>query len=129
MTELEFIKFIHQLGFIKTWEIEPNSFHMKTDKGDGISNHSQLTIVLSNDDSWISSRPKSKKIKLYLEDITNNGMPSFKSFGTFDLESFGSVSDLQIQLFFSFIIGSFNTAPVKVLEYMRDEKIKNILKK
>jgi len=50
-----------------------------------------------------------------------------KNFGNFSLKTFGDKGDFQLELFLSFIKGSFNRVPDNIIEYMRDKKIKNIL--
>jgi hypothetical protein len=54
-------------------------------------------------------------------------MISGKNFGKFSLKTFGDKNDLQMELFLSFILGSFNQKPKSVLKFMRDKKIENIL--
>jgi hypothetical protein len=55
-------------------------------------------------------------------------MMAGKSFGNFSLETFGDEGDLQVEIFISFILGSFNKKPNHILQFMRDMRIKNILK-
>jgi hypothetical protein len=54
-------------------------------------------------------------------------MQSGKKFGNFSLKTFGDENDFQLELFLSFIKGSFNKFPDTINQYMRDEKIKDIL--
>jgi hypothetical protein len=55
-------------------------------------------------------------------------MMSGKNFGRFSLKTFGDKDDLQMEIFFSFIKGSFNKVPDNIIQYMRDKKITDILK-
>jgi len=43
------------------------------------------------------------------------------------LKTFGDDGDIQLELFLSFILGSFNQKPKHILQFIRDRKIKNIL--
>jgi hypothetical protein len=54
-------------------------------------------------------------------------MMAGKSFGNFSLKTFGDDGDIQLELFLSFILGSFNQKPKHILQFIRDRKIKNIL--
>jgi hypothetical protein len=49
-----------------------------------------------------------------------------KSFGNFNIKTFGDKNDFQMELFFSFIKGSFDKVPDAITQYMRDKKIKDI---
>ncbi len=56
----------------------------------------------------------------------------FFAFGIFDLKTFGDNSDFQMEIFLSFINGAFiketGKPNLKVIEYIRDNKIQDILK-
>ena len=54
-------------------------------------------------------------------------MQSGKNFGNFSLKTFGEEGDFQLELFLSFIKGSFNKLPNEITQFMRDKKIKDIL--
>jgi hypothetical protein len=55
-------------------------------------------------------------------------MMSGKSFGNFNLKTFGDKNDLQMEIFLSFIKGAFKKPPNNIIQYMRDKKIRDILK-
>lgn len=121
MTKEEFIDFIKELGFTQTWSSKPNLFSMPTDVV-GLPNQNymafsdQLKIHLNDD-----------LIHLSLQQMSSHMMTG-KNFGNFSLKTFGDKNNLQLEIFFSFILGSFNEKPSKIIQYMRDRKIKNILK-
>jgi hypothetical protein len=56
------------------------------------------------------------------------GISRYLSFGNFSLKTFGDDGDIQLELFLSFILGSFNKKPSHIVQFMRDMRIKNILK-
>jgi hypothetical protein len=64
--------------------------------------------------------------------MINGGIVTGKSFGIFDLKTFGDNSDFQMEIFLSFINGAFiketGKPNLKVIEYIRDNKIQDILK-
>lgn len=115
MTKEDFITFIKELGFTQSWSEKPNLFSLLTDQNDNnvflnISINDRLGLVnLSESKMW-------------------SNMNSGKNFGYFSLNTFGNKNDFQLELFLSFIKFSFNKVPNKVTEYMRDKKIKDILK-
>jgi hypothetical protein len=55
-------------------------------------------------------------------------MMAGKSFGNFSLETFGDDNDFQLEIFLSFIKGAFKKPPNNIIQYMRDRKIRDILK-
>ena len=55
-------------------------------------------------------------------------MMAGRNFGNFSLKTFGDDNDFQLEIFFSFIKGAFNTPPNNIIQYMRDRKITDILK-
>jgi hypothetical protein len=123
MTREEFITFIEQLGFDQTWQSNSNYYILSTDKiGIGLSNNliSRFDIlsVTLNDEYGIA--------QLTLSQMSSN-MSAGKNFGNFSLKTFGQKDDFQLEIFMSFITGSFNKLPNTITKYMRDMKIKNIL--
>ena len=123
MTREEFITFIEQLGFDQTWQSNTNYYILSTDKiGIGLSNNltSRFDIlsVTLNDEYGIA--------QLTLSQMSSN-MSAGKNFGNFSLKTFGQKDDFQLEIFMSFIKGSFNELPNTITQYMRDMKIKNIL--
>ena len=123
MTKEEFIDFIKELGFTQTWSSKPNLFSMPTDVV-GLPNQNyqafadQLSIHIDDD---------KQVFQLSLQQMSSH-MMSGKNFGYFSLKTFGDKNDFQLEIFFSFILGSFKEKPSKIIQYMRDRKIKNILK-
>jgi hypothetical protein len=65
-------------------------------------------------------------VQLSLSQISTHMMAG-KSFGNFSLKTFGDDGDIQLELFLSFILGSFNKKPSHIIQFMRDMRIKNIL--
>lgn len=123
MTKEDFIEFIKELGFTQTWGNDSNSFSLSTDVvGKPNQNYMAFTDQLK-----ISIDDKLGLVQLSLSKISTH-MMSGKSFGNFSLKTFGEKGDIQLELFISFILGSFKNKPPKIVEYMRDKKIQNILK-
>ena len=123
MTREEFITFIEQLGFDKTWQSNTNYYILSTDKiGIGLSNNQpsrfDILSVTLNDEYGIA--------QLTLSQMSSN-MSAGKNFGNFSLKTFGQKDDFQLEIFMSFIKGSFNEVPITITQYMRDMNIKNIL--
>lgn len=121
MTKEEFIEFIKDLGFTNTWRSEDDKYSMATDIV-GMPNHNgmafadQLQIVILDD-----------IVQLSLSQMSSL-MLAGKNFGNFSLKTFGDKNDFQLEIFLSFILGSFNNKPIHIIKYMRDKKIDNILK-
>lgn len=109
MTKLELIDLIKELGFSQTWSENLNLFSMRTD----IENN-YLNINIDDNLGLFQLQ----ETKMW------SNMQSGKSFGVFNLKKFG---DIQLELFLSFIKGSFNKVPDSITKYMRDKKIKDIL--
>lgn len=123
MTKEEFILFINELGFIQTWTSKPDVFSMATDvignpNQNAMAFADQLNIHLDNEHDLAH---------LSLSQMSTHMMTG-KNFGSFSLETFGNKNDLQIEVFLSFILGSFNKKPIHIVQYMRDKKISDILK-
>ena len=123
MTREEFITFIEQLGFDQTWQSNTNYYILSTDKiGIGLSNNQpsrfDILSVTLNDEYGIA--------QLALSQMSSN-MSAGKNFGNFSLKTFGQKDDFQLEIFMSFISGSFDKLPITITQYMRDMKIKNIL--
>jgi hypothetical protein len=124
MTKEEFIEFIKELGFRQTYQSDGsgplNSFSMNTDST------SQKYSPAYLDQLKISIDDEIGLVQLSLSQMSTH-MISGKNFGKFSLKTFGDKNDLQMELFLSFILGSFNQKPKSVLKFMRDKKIENIL--
>ncbi len=123
MKSQEFIEFIKELGFQQTWGSNSNSFSLSTDvvgkpNQNYMAFHDQLNIHIDYD---------KELVQLSLSQMSSH-MISGKNFGYFSLKTFGEKNDLQLELFLSFILGSFNQRPKHIIQLMRDKKIKNILK-
>jgi hypothetical protein len=121
MTKEEFIEFIKELGFQQTWGSSSNSYNLSTDiVGMPNSNYvdfkDQLKVTIIED---------SGIVELILSQMSPHMMVG-KSFGNFNIKTFGDKNDFQMELFFSFIKGSFNKVPECITQYMRDKKIKDI---
>lgn len=116
MTKTDFIALITNIGF----ELGYNDYKIALEEPSGMSHHS-LGITFIDDMRFQLSQSK-----------IIGGSLSGKSFGIFDLKTFGDDGDFQIELFFSFINGAFiketGKKNLKVTEYIRDNKLKDILK-
>lgn len=100
MIKDKFLEMINSLGFKKSSE---RSYYLITDRLE------EVVIIMGQTDHFQLNIEKS-------------------SFGNFNLTTFGHINDLQMEIFFSFLINSFDSTPSFIIEYMRDRKIKNILK-
>ena len=124
MIKENFIFFIKQLGFDQTWKSNPNYYILSTDNiGIGLSNNQPsrfdtLSVTL-NDEYGLA--------QLALSQMSSN-MTAGKNFGNFSLKTFGDKGDFQLEIFLSFIKGAFKNPPKNIIQYMRDEKIMDILK-
>ncbi len=121
MTKKEFIELIEELGFINTWQSIDDKYHMETDivglpNQNGMAFIDQLKIEIVDD-----------IVQLSLSQMSSHMMAG-KNFGNFSLKTFGDKNDFQLEIFLSFILGSFNNKPAHIIRYMRDKKIENILK-
>ena len=124
MIKEDFITFIKQLGFDQTWKSNPNYYILSTDNiGIGLSNNQPSRFdtlgVTLNDEYGLA--------QLALSQMSSN-MTAGKNFGNFSLKTFGDENDFQLEIFMSFIKGSFKNPPKNIIQYMRDKKIRNILK-
>ena len=124
MIKEDFITFIKQLGFDQTWKSNPNYYILSTDNiGIGLSNNQPSRFdtlgVTLNDEYGLA--------QLALSQMSSN-MTTGKNFGNFSLKTFGDENDFQLEIFMSFIKGSFKNPPKNIIQYMRDKKIRNILK-
>lgn len=122
MTKEEFVLFIGILGFTQTWSSNSNSFSLSTDVV-GKPNQNYLAFA---DQLKISIDDKLGLAQLSLSQMSTHMMAG-KSFGNFSLKTFGEKGDIQLELFLSFILGSFNKKPKHIVQFMRDMKIENIL--
>lgn len=123
MTKEEFILFINELGFIQTWTSKPDVFSMATDV---VGNPNQNAMAFA-DQLNIHLDDEHGLAHLSLSQMSTH-MMSGKNFGSFQLSTFGNENDFQMQIFMSFIKGSFKNPPNIIIKYMRDKKISDILK-
>lgn len=116
MTREDFIDFIKDIGFTQSWTTNPDNYTILTDKINPTGFIDVLVVYISGDSVHLS--------------ITQNTTQfiSGKSFGKFTLNTFGKFGDFQQELFISFIKSSFSEVPQNITQYMRDKKIKDILK-
>ena len=121
MTKDEFIEFIKDLGFTQTWGNNQNSFSLATDVvGKPNQNYMAFTDQLK-----ISIDNERGLAQLSLSQMSTHMMAG-KNFGNFQLKTFGN--DFQLEIFLSFINASFKNPPKSIIQYMRDKKIRDILK-
>ena len=123
MVKEEFIDFIKELGFTQTWMSKSNGFSLSTDvvgqpNQNLMSFADQLKITL-DDERGIA--------QLSLSQMSTHMMAG-KNFGNFQLSTFGNDGDFQLEIFMSFIKGAFKNPPKNIIQYMRDKKIRDILK-
>lgn len=124
MTKEEFISFIKEVGFTQTWQSEGNSFSMSTDVV-GLPKYSNYTAFA--DQLKITISDEHDLFQLSLSQMSSHMMAG-KNFGNFSLKTFGNKNDFQMEIFMSFIKGSFKKVPDSIIQFMRDRKISDILK-
>jgi hypothetical protein len=123
MTKEEFIEFIKDLGFAQTWATGPNHYTLSTDV---VGNPNQNLMAFA-DQLKITLDDEIGLAQLSLSQMSTHMMAG-KSFGNFSLKTFGDENDHQLEIFLSFIKGSFRNTPKNIIQYMRDKKIMDILK-
>lgn len=123
MTKEEFISFIKEVGFTQTWQSEGNSFSMATDVV-GLPNSNYTAFA---DQLKITISDELDLAQLSLSQMSSHIMAG-KNFGNFNLKTFGEDNDFQMEIFMSFIKGSFKKVPDSIIQFMRDRKISDILK-
>ena len=123
MKKEEFVEFIKDLGFTQTWGTDSKSFSLATDV---IGNPNQNAMAFA-DQLKISIDDKRGLAQLSLSQMSTHMMAG-KNFGNFQLSSFGNDGDFQLEIFMSFIKGSFKKPPKNIIQYIRDKKIRDILK-
>jgi len=123
MKKEEFIEFIKELGFTQTWSSKPDLFSMATDV---VGNPNQNAMAFA-DQLKIHLDDEHDLAHLSLSQMSSH-MMSGKNFGSFSLKTFGDDKDLQLEIFLSFIKGVFKNPPKSIIQYMRDKKIRDILK-
>jgi hypothetical protein len=121
MTKEEFIDFIKELGFINTWQSIDDKYHMETDIV-GQPNQNSMAFV-----DQLKINIIDDIVQLSLSQMSSH-ITAGKNFGNFSLKTFGDKNDFQLEIFLSFIKGAFKNPPKNIIQYMRDRKIKNILK-
>jgi len=123
MTKEEFIQFIKKLGFTQTWGNNKNGYSLATDV---VGNPNQNAMAFA-DQLKISLDDERGLVQLSLSQMSSHRM-SGKNFGNFSLKTFGDDKDLQLEIFLSFVKGAFKKPPNIIIQYMRDKKIRDILK-
>jgi hypothetical protein len=123
MTKEEFIEFIKDLGFTQTWGTDSKSFSLATDVI-GKPNQNYMAFA---DQLKISIDNERGLAQLILSQMSTHMMAG-KNFGNFNLKTFGDDNDFQLEIFMSFIKGAFKKPPNNIIQYMRDKKIRDILK-
>jgi len=123
MTKEDFISFIKELGFTQTWQSFKDSFSLSTDV---IGNPNQNAMAFA-DQLKISFDDERRLVQLSLSQMSTHMMAG-KNFGSFSLKTFGDDNDFQLEIFLSFIKGAFKKPPNNIIQYMRDKKIRDILK-
>jgi hypothetical protein len=123
MTKQDFISFIKELGFTQTWQSFEDSFSLATDV---IGNPNQNAMAFA-DQLKISFDDERGLVQLSLSQMSSHMMAG-KNFGSFSLKTFGDDNDFQLEIFLSFIKGAFKNPPSNIIQYMRDRKIRDILK-
>jgi hypothetical protein len=123
VTKEDFIEFIKDLGFAQTWGVDSKSFSLITDV---VGNPNQNSMAFA-DELKISIDDKRGLVQLSLSQMSTHMMAG-KNFGNFQLSSFGNDGDFQLEIFMSFIKGAFKKPPKNIIQYIRDRKIRDILK-
>jgi hypothetical protein len=123
MRKEEFILFIEELGFTQTWMSKSNGFSLATDV---VGNPNQNAMAFA-DQLKITLDDERGIVQLSLSQMSTHMMAG-KNFGNFQLSSFGNDDDFQLEIFMSFIKGAFKNPPKNIIQYMRDKKIRDILK-
>jgi hypothetical protein len=123
VTKEEFISFIKDLGFTQTWGNDENGYSLATDV---IGNPNQNAMAFA-DQLKISFDDERRLVQLSLSQMSTHMMAG-KNFGNFQLSTFGNDGDFQLEIFMSFVKGAFKKPPNNIIQYMRDKKIRDILK-
>lgn len=123
MNKTNFIEFIKELGFAQVWQTNPNYFSLTTDVI-GLANQNYQAFC---DQLNVHLDDENELAQLSLSQLSTH-MSAGKSFGRFDLKTFGEPGDFQMQIFMGFVKGAFKNPPNNIIQYMRDKKIKSILK-
>ena len=123
MTKEEFILFIDELGFTKTWMSDSNGFSLSTD----VVGQPNQNLMAFADQLKISIDDERELVQLSLSQMSSHMMAG-KNFGNFQLSTFGNDGDFQLEIFMSFVKGAFKNPPKNIVQYMRDKKIRDILK-
>jgi hypothetical protein len=123
MTKEEFIEFIKDLEFTQTWATGPNHYTLSTDV---VGNPNQNLMAFA-DQLKITLDDERGIAQLSLSQMSTHMMAG-KNFGNFQLSTFGNDDNFQLEIFMSFIKGAFKNPPKNIVQYMRDKKIRDILK-
>ena len=112
MTKEEFISWITDLGFCKTWDSESE---YSIFPGEGISGIFSEMLYFTVDDL---------DIRVYYSNF-KNGMSYGSNLGHFLLNDIGY---LEKSIILTALLKHFDEIPIGFKKYLRDEKIKNILR-
>jgi len=112
MTKEEFISWITDLGFCKTWDSESE---YSIFPGEGISGIFSEKLYFTVDDL---------DIRIYYSNF-KNGMSYGSNLGHFLLADIGY---LEKSIILTVLLKHFDEIPIGFKKYLRDEKIKNILR-
>ena len=98
MTKEEFILFIEELGFTKTWMSDSNGFSLSTDMV-GKPNQNLMAFA---DQLKITLDDERGIAQLSLSQMSTHMMAG-KNFGNFQLSTFGNDGDFQLEIFMSLV--------------------------
>lgn len=117
----DFKSFIKQLGFRQTWQSSDNRFHLETDivgpiNSNYVAFHGHLSVDLQDNNG---------DFLVYITHSNVNGsFISGENLLRFNLSDFNELNKV---IFINKILPKFNKIPPIILEYLRDNRIKNIL--
>jgi hypothetical protein len=126
MTKEEFLDFIKELGFEQVWRSNYKYLSLKTDKnfqsshGSSVTHPAQNQLNIHFDDNF-------RLAQLSLSQMGSR-MISGKSFGNFELRTFGDEDDPQLIMFLSFVKSSFDKPTDKISQYLRNKNLEDLLK-
>lgn len=118
MTKKEFISWITDLGFIKTWNSK-NEYSIFPGKGmQGIFSE-KLYFTVEESSYYVDDFD----IRIYFSKFTG-GMSYGSNLGYFPLSSIG---EFEKDIILSVLLKNCDEIPLGIKKYLRDSKIKNIL--
>lgn len=125
MTKEEFISWITDLGFCKTWDSESE---YSIFPGEGVEIFGESAFAIANSSKYIFSEKlyftvDDLDIRVYYSNF-KNGMSYGSNLGHFPLADIGY---LEKSIILTVLLKHFDEIPIGFKKYLRDEKIKNIL--